>query len=630
MKICLSKERIESFCGDVLPLQLLGVEKFGMEDITWRLEGDCLDLRTFSDPHFNNYDDGDFTDGVLLTFLSPGVAKVIATYKGTDYVCQVTSREMKQASSEDELDYFIGDMHVHTSRACGMPNHRLVLTTRSDGSDPSLTVATFRDEGKMDCHVITDHASLLNRKEFFRGFLAAEESGKNLVTFAGNESSVDSIERDRYGLLCLNSNEVVCINASTFIGANSYWEFMDGYARSPFAICTLAHPRSLSFTTVGRGDHLLQKNCNSRFRQLIKYIEIGDGTDRSGNLANEYIYSLALDSGFQVSTTCSSDAHGPVWGYERFPGKTIIMAPEKTKEAFLDALMANRAYASMSGNVKVHYTVNGHTAPATLPMARNYRFHVQISYFEDIPNKKVIRGEVISNGGVTVKELEGDFSDMTFEISSCTASWFFLRLWDEEGRKTWSVPVFTGRSPYIPHNDDLEPIPKYGVTVTEETSGKNASLLMCDDPFRHWTAASTTASLLIDLQKEETICGLGHYGRVLIGKMMKEVGASIPEFWAGCPFRYAISTSTDGENFMLKKEGVFRIPVGEEIIRLERHNARYIRLEVLSTVGENSHRKEFANVPLVMGELTVYRKLELTEMRAQYADRIVRYGNHFL
>jgi len=628
MKICLSKERIESFCGNVLPLRLLGVEEFGMEAITWRLEGDCLDLKTFTEPAFNQWDDGDFTDGVLLTFLTPGEARVIATYQGNDYVCQVVSREMKRASSEDKMEYFIGDMHVHTTNACGKSGAKNILTTRSDGSDPFRTMAAFRDEGKMQVHVITDHSDLLNRKEFFRGFLAAEESGENLTTFAGSECDIFSIERDRYGLLSNNANEVVCINTSTFICSHSYREFLDGYANSPYIVCTLAHPFTQSFHTMGGGNFSLYKNCSPRFRQMVKYVEIGDGTDRNGNLVNEYTYSVALDNGFRVSTTCSSDSHGPVWGYDRFPGKTIIMAPEKTREAFLDALMANRAYASMSGNVKVRYAVNGFTAPATLPLAKNYRFHLQISYFEDIPDTKIIKGEVISNGGVTVKELEGDFSDMTFDIPAKTASWFFLRFWDAEGRKTWSVPVFTGREPYQPHNDDLEPLPKNGVTVTEETTGKNASLLMCDDPYRPWKADGKTASLLIDLQKEETICGLGHYSRVLIGKFMKEIDLKSPAAWAGCPFRYAVSTSTDGENFTLRAEGVLRTFRGEEIIRFVKHDARFIRLEILSTAGQNSHRKEFEDAPITMGELTVYRKLEKAEMRAQYMDRLTRFNNH--
>ena len=630
MDVRLSKKQIESFCGDVRPLQLLGVTELGMEEITWELEGDCLDMRTFTNPHINGYDDGDFTDGVLLTFLSPGEANVICTYQGKKYTCHVICREMKRASSSDDLEYFIGDMHVHTSDGCSKPNHRLILTTRSDGSSPARTIADFRDDGKMDCHVITDHASMLNRREFFRGFIDAEESGENLITFAGSESSVDSVERDRFGQLCLNSNEVVCINAANYSVANSYWEFLNALNNSPYAICTYAHPHCISYNTRTWGEPQFFKNCNARFRQVLKYIEIGDGTDRSGNLVNEYVYSLALDSGFHVSTTCSSDNHGPKWGYDSFPGKTIIMAKEKSKEAFLDALLANRAYASMSGNVKVRYSVNGHTAPATLPLKSNYSFNVQISYFENIPSTKIIKGEVISNGGIAIKELEGDFSNMTFDIQSDTASWFYLRLWDEEGRKTWSVPVFTGREPFIVNNDDLVPLSKCGVTVTEENTGEGASMLVCDDPYRGWTSKGQTASLLIDLKKEQNICALGHYGKVLLGAMMKETGLTPQHFLASRPYRYAISTSIDGESYTMRAKGVFRMIHGEEIIRFDAHNARYIRLEILSTTGQNSQRNKYFDVPLSMGELTLYHGMKVADIRAQYADRLAKFGNNLL
>ena len=43
----LSSERMESFVGNVLPLRLLGGEACGMEDITWKAEGDCVILKRF-------------------------------------------------------------------------------------------------------------------------------------------------------------------------------------------------------------------------------------------------------------------------------------------------------------------------------------------------------------------------------------------------------------------------------------------------------------------------------------------------------------------------------------------------------------------------------------------------------
>ena len=47
MEIRLSATNIDSFVGNVLPLRLLGVAEYGMEEISWSATGDCLQLTTF-------------------------------------------------------------------------------------------------------------------------------------------------------------------------------------------------------------------------------------------------------------------------------------------------------------------------------------------------------------------------------------------------------------------------------------------------------------------------------------------------------------------------------------------------------------------------------------------------------
>ena len=97
---------------------------------------------------------------------------------------------------------------------------------------------------------------------------------------------------------------------------------------------------------------------NEGISRLMRCVEMGNGTDRNCNLLHEYAFSEALDAGFRVTTTCGSDGHRE-WGFKVCPGKTVIMASERSKEAFTDALMNNRAYASDSGNVKLRLLVNG-------------------------------------------------------------------------------------------------------------------------------------------------------------------------------------------------------------------------------------------------------------------------------
>ena len=307
------------------------------------------------------------------------------------------------------------------------------------------------------------------------------------------------------------------------------------------------------------------------------------------------------------------------------------MAKENTKEAMLDALQNCRAYASSTGNVKIRYSVNGKVAPATLPLAKKYRFDVNISYFYEDSTTKIVGGEVISDGGRTVKELEGpNFDSFSFEIDSNSASWFYLRLWDEEGRKTWSVPVWTGRAPYQAQNDDLYPLDKKGFTAVEEESGLSASCLLSNDPYQMWTSQGETCSILIDMKEEKQICALGQYPPLLLGRHVKEMDLQPKTYLAEFPFRYRISTSTDGETFTLRSEGVFRVCGGEEIIRFADHSARYIRLEVLSNYGKNSHRKEFMSAPISMAELTPFAKHTKADVRNYFMDQLEKRENPYL
>lgn len=629
--IRLSKTQIHSFVGDIIPLRLLGVSAFGLDPIRWHLSGNCVQMRTFSpDVCATWYGDLDpFTDGILLTLCSPGQAVVTAVYEGTEYSCNIYIRERKVAQPDDLMQYYLGDMHIHTSTACAYPNGREILTGRTDGSSIKRPLSMMHEEGKLDATVVSDHACFLNRKEFFSGFTTAEEiCGEDLIVFPGAESEINQVEKDRYGVVRLNAGEIVTHNTDEYLDTRNWDAFLAHFSKSPYMFCTLAHPHIRSMNTKGHGDFSLRRNNTPRFRQMLRYVEMGNGTDREGNLLNEHMYSYALDNGFHVSTTCSSDAHSGTWGFNRMPGKTIIMAAEKSREAFLDAFLSCRAYGSMSGNVKLHYTVNGHTAPTTLPWATKYRFEVQISYFQDRPDTVICGGEVISDGGIPIKELSfSDFSSFSFDIESNTASWFYLRLWDSEGRKTWSVPVWTGREPFLSDTTHLVPLDKQAFTALDETGNTDASVLINDDPYCPWKSNACTASILIDMQEEKYLRGLGYYPRILLGAHMKETGQSIPEFLAEFPCQFIIYTAGNDKIFQKRAEGVFRSFSNEEVISFTAHNARYIRLEILSSIGKYSKRKDFANARIAIAELTPYTELIRNDMLAYYVDKLNQIKN---
>ncbi len=597
MSIRLSTEQIESFCGNVLPLKLLGDCDLTHEPIRWSCDGDAVMLRTF-----DQETDHPFSDGVLLTLMKPGEACVKAELGEECVSCRVSIRPMKKAVPGEPLSFYIGDFHDHTSEE---HNHDR-FAARTDGF-PIDCIRQIRDENKLDFHVLSDHAVTTNPSYFFRGFTDEQAAQPmDLVVFPGTESEVTAREYDRYGIQHKNSGEIVTVNAASFSWAQSWEEFYEAMAGSPFAVCALAHPQVVGWSVPGIWNFKLHKNNTPQLKRMVKMIEMGNGSDRESNLINEYTYSYALDNGFRVSTTCSSDSHGPRWGYDVFPGKTIIMAPEKSREAFLDAMQNNRIYACDSGNLKVQYTVNGTPAPADLALANQYDFHLEIGCFHEDSSTLPVKCQVVSDYGQPLLTLEGEpFTELDFTVNSDSARYFYLRLTDSEGRRTWTPPVYTGREYDAPANDDdIEPIAKALMTAKDELTGEDASVLLNDDPKALFTAPAGRASILIDMQKVLSVAGVSHYPYSVTHQADKHL--TVAQKVCKFPSEYRISVSTDGETFAECARGVFRVFGGEEIIRFAERNARFVRVEIFSTVGRASDLKDYAGAALSIAELTVY------------------------
>ncbi|MBQ8606503.1 MAG: hypothetical protein IJ408_07160 [Clostridia bacterium] len=600
MSIKLSKTKIESFCGDVLPIELLSDADITKADIRWYVIGEAASVRSFpADAPYSH------TNKALITFLKPGIAKVVAELEGEKYECEIFAREMRRADPYKKPQYFLGDFHDHTSE-----EHKFEAFANKETDFPIDYINTIKKENLFDFCVISDHADVTNNRDFFRGFTDVElAQPMDTIIFPGAESEVTVIEEDRYGLTHKNAGEIVTINSNNFAGVRCWQEFYDAFKDAPFGIMVLAHPHVVGWDKNGIWNFSLHKNNAPIFKKLLRGVEMGNGTMRSSNVLYEYYYSVALDNGFKVSSTCASDNHSK-WSFDSFPGKTVIMAPEKSKEMFLDALLNRRFYACESGNVKLYYTVNGEPAAQTIVPTNKYSFHIECDYFNDDPTTVPVECRVISDGGKTIKTIkDADFSSVDFEIESDTASYFYLRLLDSVGRKTWSAPVWTGRegTPTTPA-DDLVPINKENFSVTDAATGKDAALLINDDPEMWWTSDDVTAEVVIDMNNEYDVCALGQYPpRILLKKLM---AAEIPIVDKANEFaiEYRVSTSLDGKTFAEQASGIFRIFGGENFITFPMHKARYVKFEALSTAGKFSGRKEYADAKISIGELTVFTK----------------------
>ena len=607
----LSKSNITSFRGNIIPLHI-GFESdehdaLSVADIKWESDSDCVAIRSFSGEKR-----GCFNNGVLLILNKTGTATVTATLDGVCHACRVTINEPDTTSSDDELQYFVGDLHDHTTQIHNYEKYK------NRTSEFQYEYADYvKNENLMDLSVFSDHACILDNTEFYRGFIEAdiaEDSG--VIFFAGSEAEATIREKDRFDITHKHSGEIVTLNSVGYANPNTWQPFYDSFAAAPEPIGIFAHPQIIGFSTPGVWNFCFHKNNTPEMLRLIRGIEMGDGSERQQNLIHEYSYSVALDNGFKVSTTCSSDSHGaksdnpngPKWGYKRFPGKTVIMAKEKSREAFVDALRHNRFYGCESGNLKLRYTVNGKAAPAELDITCNYKFHVDISYFNDDETTKPISCRVISDGGKNLLTLSDiDFSSFDFEIASDTAHYFYLRFVDECGRRTWSYPVWTGREFIKKSSPDLCEIDLTGATATDILTGNDAARLINRDVNDFWEADSNEACVVIDLKQEQKISALGNYPRRVTRESSPyDLSKFSTRITAGFPTKIRISTSLDGNDYTVCAEELCRVFGDEQIITFDTISARYVKFEVLSTVGKDNAPKPYADTHITIGNISLF------------------------
>jgi len=593
--ICLSKAKINSYEGDVLPLWLVGAEE-STSPVEWDVIGDAVRIRTFADSERHA-----FSWGVLVTLVNVGTATVRCHHEGVTYTAEVEVRPMRTAAPEDKLDYYFGDMHDHTSE-----NHNPVKFAEHECGDITDYIDYQNNDARLDFAVISDHAGVTNDRDFFRGFVECEKrEPMNLILFPGAESEITYTERDRFDILHRKSGEIVTFNSAGYGDTRSWEEFYQEMSYSPMATAIFAHPHVVGFSTNGIWHFDFRRRNNPFMLGLMRGIEMGNGADRKENLLHEYAYSEALDAGFRLSTTCASDSHGPKWGYDIMPGKTVIIAYERSREAFLDALRSNRFYATESGSVKLKYSVNGKVAPADLAPTGQYIFRVELSTFNNDENARPIECRVVSDYGRTVATVDcRGKSVIEFTVESDTARYFYLRLVDGEGRKTWSMPVWCSRPFDAPTTESIKPIDMSRCSAT--ANGTSAPTVINGDPLDSWCADGATATVDIDMSEERVISALGYHPHIILRDPTKGAAWTTSMESSGLVSRYSVSVSSDGESYTEVASGVCQTLGAENIIRFAPMRARFVRFAALSNIGVDSGLAAYRDSRMKIANLAIF------------------------
>lgn len=591
--IKLSKEIIESYVSDVIPLSIIGDDIDKNSLVSWRVEGDAANIRTFS-----GHSDFAFNDGVLITLVKEGKGKIIAEYNGVEYKAEVNARAMKTSTSEGDFEYLLADMHCHTTDI-----HEINEFSKHEKNDITDLVNYVKNENLIDVTVITDHADVTNDYDFFRGFTLTDNLDSPII-LAGAESEIMYTEHDRLGILHRHSGELVTLMSAGYIHCDTYEEFEKEILLSPAPIGIFAHPHVVGYSTKGIWNFDFAKHNTENMLHIMRGVELGNGGDNKENLLHEYAYSQALDAGFRVSVTQSSDSHGPIWGYNCLSGKTVILAREKSREAVHDAFRNNRFYACESGNVKLRYCVNGAQAPATLPITNTYKFKVQLDSFKEDSTTFPTLLEVISDYGRVVYNTKAVSNEMEFEIESDSARYFYLKLVDGEGRKTWSMPVWTSREFDTPKAcAHLTPIKTSSIKAT--SNGKDAQLAVNGDPLDSWMSDERHPTVIIEMDKERDISAIGYYPHVVV-RQNRPAGWNTRDESKHIVSRFKVHVSLDGAVYTEVANVTMQALGCEKIAEFNKTRARFVKFEVLGNIGTDSHRENYRDVEAYIGNLTLF------------------------
>ena len=194
--------------------------------------------------------------------------------------------------------------------------------------------------------------------------------------------------------------------------------------------------------------------CDPQVADVLTLLEVIN----SNNKIHYAAFVNALDKGWKVSPVCGLDNHG-FWGVTHHNSRTFVLATAKTKPAILDALKHRRTYASLEGNIRCRYSVNGAMMGSTLDCPSVFRFAVSISDPDTgKPEDRITKVDIVKDGGTVAQVYSPEPAySVTWRptITDATNRYFFVRVWNAGGGDApnadpakpvaWLAPIWTGR-----------------------------------------------------------------------------------------------------------------------------------------------------------------------------------------
>ena len=366
--------------------------------------------------------------------LAIGQHKVSLLVSDTASPTNVSTIEWNFYVGVAQFKNYFGGLHSHTNL--------------SDGTGtPNDAYAWARDNAKADYLAITDHSNWLEGDKDLINETITDVSLSTSAEWKQLHQVADTFNKD---------GEFVAIAAyeMTWSGSTGGWGHINTYntpwfasrsnskmdlksyyaklAQSPQSISQLNHPG----TTFG--DFSDFGYYTPEADNVVNLIEVGNGEGAvrsSGYWPSYNSYTRALDKGWHVAPTNNQDNHKGNWVNSN-TARTVIVAPNLTRESLYEAMSNRRVYATEDENLSIDYTVNNQPMGSILssPSTLNAKINISDPDSTDVIGKV----SVIVDGGVVLATKTFTTNSAQWEVAFDTSySYYYIKV--DQGDKDIAV-----------------------------------------------------------------------------------------------------------------------------------------------------------------------------------------------
>lgn len=516
----------------------------------------------------------------LIQALKPGTCKVRAEAADAfGAAAQFTVEVRRPPALPDrggDLQAYFGDLHGRTGFGHGRKT-------------PADAFAAARQQPHMEFMAVTDEAAEISPEEWLQTVEAASHASHDgFLAFAASESGYRRDEQDRFGRDVLQGGGVVVLNATLpwpMLAAGlappaSLDSFMAGLRdeRASLAMFT-EMPQAGLWDALGR----FQVKRSEEMARTLALFEICTA-DKLRTALNEDAYTLALDCGWRLAPAASTGSHGDDWG--RSGLRTAILAPALDRGSLVQAIALRRVYATEKAGTRLVFQVNGRIMGEVLPPpapGAETVYPVVVRATAPATRFKVL--EIVSDGGQVLHSapIEALSVDYAVTLVSSSARWFYVRLTDADGCRTWSAPVWTGRPPRPPLAPAAEAYRKLGKEKWRIAGGsatpEATASLMDNAPDTPWTTPLAGNETVIDFGKPEPVRAIGYCPHPV---------AADPGGLGGLPWALEYGLSEDGKewkSFSTTIRSYGREWISELPPALAGKRYRFLKIRILSSRG---------------------------------------------